>query len=352
MVAEANDTLFSAQLPLPWQTDVWQSLVKQHRENKMAHAYLVYGEQGIGKYPLIFAFANYMLCVDPDDLRACGNCVNCLLGITGHHPDVLSIQPEAGSRDIKIDQIRALTEFVSKTSHSGLMKVIIVNQAHRLNNSAANSLLKTLEEPSTNTYLFLITERADSLSATLRSRCQRLLLRTPAQAEATQWLQEQGVKPDQATRLALAAGMRPLHALAMGESNGMDNADEFMRSLLAVRQHRTPLQTAVATALKIGDAIAVECLLRTSSIVSKSLLSNSNESDELLAGLVRAFSDVADPVKLMRQLLLFNLEAEKALRQLQSGTNPNPQLLLESLLWQWSQLGTSNAADGTLLSTG
>jgi len=325
--------------PLPWQIANWRRLLEQHRAQKMAHAYLVCGEQGIGKFQMVFTLANYLLCLNPGELQACGHCVNCKLGASGNHPDVLVVQAEAGSRDIKIDQIRALAEFVSKTSHSGLMKLIIINRAHNLNSSAANSLLKTLEEPSANTHLFLVTERADNLPATLRSRCQRLLMKTPSLEESARWLESQGLEASHATRLTIASGMRPLHALEIAEADDMMGAEDFLESLAAVRQRRMTLQSAVNVAIKMGDASAVEYLLRTSSIVIRSLLTNAADADKLMIDLVNTFVGKNNAETTVKHLLLFNLETEKALRQLQSGTNPNAQLLLESLLWQWSQLG-------------
>lgn len=343
MSLEIDSVPLQIHAPLPWQIASWRRLLEQQRTRKMAHAYLICGEQGIGKFQMIFAFANFLLCLNPGDLKACGNCVNCNLGASGNHPDVLVVQPEAGSRDIKIDQIRALAEFVSKTSHSGLMKLIVINRAHHLNSSAANSLLKTLEEPSGNTHIFLVTERADNLPATLRSRCQRLLMQTPSLKEAAQWLEMQGIESSLANRLAIAAGMRPLHALEIAEADDLMGAEDFLECLTAVRQRRTTLQSAVNIAVKMGDASAVEYLLRTSSIVIRSLLTNAadndKDKDKLIIDLVKTFVGKNSTGTTVKHLLLFNLETEKALRQLRSGTNPNAQLLLESLLWQWSQLG-------------
>lgn len=329
---------------LPWQTPVWQQLLRQMHKGQLAHAYLVAGEQGIGKLQFIQYLTRYLLCQSPLQNAPCGNCVNCLLGIENYHPDMLLIQPEEGSRDIKVDQIRALSEFAAQTSHSGLAKVVIVNQAHNLNTSAANSLLKTLEEPGKSTFIFLITAKADSLPATLRSRCQRLLMQTPTLAETTQWLREQGIDADQVATLALAAGNRPFYARTLAEINGIAHAKEFMQSLLAVTQRRIPVQSAVAVAVKIGNMFAIEYLSRISSIVIRELFSDTLEQDDLLAEMVQAFAATKGRPDLIRRLLQFNVAADKGLRQLQSATNPNPQLMLESLLWQWAHLGSAAPA--------
>lgn len=339
MSGEINTHEVNYLKPLPWLGNTWRLLLAQHQSRQLAHAYLMVGEQGIGKYQLARSFANYLLCHNQTENLACGHCNPCLLNASGTHPDLLLVEPEPGSKAIKVDQIRALTEFVNRTSHAGGMKLVILYPAHALNTSAANSLLKTLEEPTPDTLLLLVTDRGDSLPATLRSRCQRLLVRTPSLEESTAWLREQGVSTAQAETLAIAAGYRPLHAITLAAGNSLANADEFLRSLLAILQQRTPLQTVVAQAMKYGDGVAIEYLLRISSIVIRNMVAHEPVQDELLAALVRVFTGTGDRSLLARNLLRFNLEVERAMRQIRGSTNPNPQLLLESLLWQWSRLG-------------
>jgi DNA polymerase-3 subunit delta' len=323
-----------------WQVAVWEWLRQQHARGSLAHAYLAYGEQGIGKFDLLRHFARYLLCKSPVTGSLCGTCVNCALAEGGAHPDVLIVAPEEGSRDIKIDQIRSLAEFVARTSHSGLMKVIVINQAHQLNVAAANSLLKTLEEPASKTVLFLVTERPGSLPATLRSRCQRLQFATPAIGVTADWLTAKGLTASDALTLATAAGSRPLYALALAERDGVNGAQDFLRQLSRLLQSQSLLQHCVAVALKLGEAVAVEYLLRASTIVIRSLSQEEEPGDQVLAEVLHNLRAAAvSKEELLRKLLAFNALAEQAQREVQGSTNPNPQLLLESLLWQWSKLG-------------
>lgn len=332
--------------PYSWHQSQWQQLLSQHNTGQMAHAYLVCGEQGIGKFGFVQAFAKYLFCLQATAMQACNQCAMCQLAESGSQPDILIIEPEDGSKAIKVDQIRALATFVARTSHTGKGKLVIINQADALNISAANSLLKTLEEPSNNTYLFLVTARADSLVATLRSRCQRLLLQTPSLPEAIQWLESHGIDSRQASSLAIAAGRRPLHGMEMANANSLADINEFLGCLLAVCEQRMPLQTAVAAGLNMGEELAIEYLAQTSSIVVKGLLLNNCNDDTLMADVVRYFAAASDKVSLLRRLLVFNRAAEQAIRQLRSGTNPNSQLVLESLLWQWSRLARGQSSAG------
>ncbi len=331
----------SAPLPadiLLWQLPSWRVMIDRFSKGQLAHAYLVSGDQGIGKLLFLRQLARYMLCLEPQEILPCGKCVNCRVGQYGYHPDIILIQPEEDARDIKIAQIRGLMEFIARTGHSGKAKIIIINHANHLNISAANSLLKTLEEPSPGTYLFLAASKADSLSATLRSRCQRLLLPTPSLTETEQWLSEQGIPADQAPTLAAASGSRPFHALFLASAAGMATASDFFRSLVALAQERIHVNNAVAIAVKTGEQVSVEYLLRASSIIIKSLLTHEMPKDAVMGELFKSYLDFQDKVFLLKNLLRFNQSAEEAMRQLQGVSNPNAQLLLESLMWQWSQL--------------
>ena len=192
----------------PWQADVFADLQQRRAQARLAHALLVTGPAGIGKLQLAKVFAQSLLCAEPQaDGLACGQCHACSLFAAGNHPDFFRLSPEDDSRVIKIDQIRALIEKMSLSSHYGRYKVVILNPADAMNIAAANALLKTLEEPPADTVLLLITDRPSFLPATIRSRCQTLRLALPPTDMALAWLTTQLENPqDAAVLLALAAG--------------------------------------------------------------------------------------------------------------------------------------------------
>ena len=106
----------------------------------------------------------------------------------GNNPDVLIVAPE-DSRVVRIDQIRSLIDFAWQTSHAVGRQVIILEQAEAMNPSAANALLKTLEEPPGQLLLLLITDNPGKLLPTIRSRCQRIVFNVPERdAAALAWL--------------------------------------------------------------------------------------------------------------------------------------------------------------------
>lgn len=122
------------------------------------------------------ALAAALLCVRADNNgKACGRCHSCHLFETGLHPDLLRLEPnqESKSREIRIDDVREIMAREGLGSSSG-NKVLIISPADQLNLSAANAMLKTLEEPTPSTIILLLTERIDQLLSTLLSRCQRI----------------------------------------------------------------------------------------------------------------------------------------------------------------------------------
>ncbi len=205
---------------LPWLQSPWLGLQQQLQQQRLPHALLITGQVGIGKRSLARALAHSALCTQTDAAgMACGVCQSCKLITAGSHPDYRDIYPEEGSKQIKIDAIRALIKYTSLTTQYGGMRFVLVHPADRLNANAANALLKTLEEPAAGTVLILISETPAHLPATIRSRCQLLSIPRPATQAALDWLIPQlDDASDAQVLLNLALGS-PLQALAMAEGD-------------------------------------------------------------------------------------------------------------------------------------
>jgi DNA polymerase-3 subunit delta' len=175
---------------------------------------------------------------------ACGSCPACGWFVAGNHPDFRMVQPEVlstadtessnaetdeegkkkASKQIKIEQIRALADFLNVGSHRNGNRVVLLHPAESMNPGAANALLKSLEEPSSGVIFVLVSHQPRRLLATVRSRCHALALSLPPRELSLRWLQEQGSK---ATAAALAfAGDAPLEVALQG-----DDAAETRRRL-------------------------------------------------------------------------------------------------------------------------
>lgn len=210
----------SASLPCPWHMPLWTALSEQPQH---AHAYLFAGLPGVGKRRFASAFSAFLLCTEPQRGLACERCRSCLLRKAGSHPDSLLIAPEEEGKAIRVDAIRQLGEFIAQTAQQGGRKVVVLHPAEAMNQNAANALLKSLEEPSRDTFLLLVSDQASRLLPTIRSRCRVQTLSTPAPAEALGWLAQElpDLDGDQHAALLLMAGDAPLRALALHELDAL-----------------------------------------------------------------------------------------------------------------------------------
>ncbi len=172
---------------------------------RVAHAYLFTGPPQIGKTRLALTLAQALNCAQPDP--PCGQCASCLK-IAGHtHPDVRLVVGEGAGDSIKIDQVRALRREAVLSAYEGRYRVFVLRRIDLASTEAANSLLKTLEEPPGHVVLGLTAVHAEALPATVVSRCQRLDLRPAACDVVEAVLCERGLPAAQSQLLArLSAG--------------------------------------------------------------------------------------------------------------------------------------------------
>ncbi|TFW11465.1 DNA polymerase III subunit delta' [Massilia arenosa] len=250
----------------PWQDEAWRQL--QQLRVRMPHALLFYGAQGTGKAGFIEAFAKALLCENVRaDGHACGECLSCNWFEQGSHPDYRRVRPEAledepgegeegeetkkssktakPSKDIKIEQIRALADFMNISTHRAGLRVVVLYPAEALNVPASNALLKTLEEPPPGTVFLLSSNGLDKLLPTILSRCRKFALPMPDHAAALAWLKEQGL-PDADSWLREQGGA-PLAALDASQSGSREDMDILLQMLA---------HPSVDAALKAAEKLA------------------------------------------------------------------------------------------------
>lgn len=218
--------------PLPWAGKAWQAVWRGWCDGRLAHALLVTGPLGIGKRRFVTALGDMLLCTRPDAAGlACGVCPDCRLLALGNHPDYVPIGPDAEgkSAEIRIAAVRQLIDREALKPHRGRRKVIVIDPAHQLNRNAANSLLKTLEEPAPTTLIILLTEAPSRLPATIRSRCQRVALAPPSESVALEWLADRVAGHSPRRLLCLAHGA-PLRALAYLEEGRLARHEALFAS--------------------------------------------------------------------------------------------------------------------------
>ena len=237
---------------LPWQLTAIAELLA--RRETLPHALLIYGKQGVGKLEFARAISQSLLCESPDAGIACGVCPACGWFHEGNHPDFRELRPESHdeadtddaetqeviadsdtkekkkSREIKIEQIRDIGMFMTLTTHRDGFRVLLVHPAEAMNAAAANALLKTLEEPSARTVILLVTDRIGRLLATIKSRCQKLLVPAPDDAVALAWLKSRGI--DDAGAVLIQSGGAPLDAVAFADADYQSDRQAFTQILV------------------------------------------------------------------------------------------------------------------------
>lgn len=193
-------------------------------QGKLAHAYLFRGPDGVGKKRAALTLAASLNCRQPRENDACGSCVSCRKYGAGSHPDLIVIEPEGAA--IKIGQIRALKHQLTFPPLEAGLRVVVLEDIHTMRREAANSLLKTLEEPAPANLLILTADLKGAILPTILSRCQQIPFGPLAPEEMVRLLMQEP-DLDEFTALTLAA-----------VSEGSPGRAQFLRreNLLALRR--------------------------------------------------------------------------------------------------------------------
>ncbi len=230
----------------PWLEEAWRTWRARLDAGRMPHAILLAGAAGLGKRAFVEELLAALLCTARDDQgRACGNCRGCRLRESGAHPDFVRVGIEEDATQIKIDQIRAVSERLAMTTQFGGYQVAVIDPAEGMTVECANALLKTLEEPARNTVIILVSDAPARLPATIRSRCQRIDVRFPPRTQALAWLAEQGLSGESAqTALGLVSG-NPGAALELAQPAARQLLADTVNTLVAIAGGRaSPVETA------------------------------------------------------------------------------------------------------------
>lgn len=231
---------------LPWHRRQWAQLERMVSGGRLPHALLLSAARGSGADDFARSLAGALLCTAGDGgLQACGECKSCRLWQAGTHPDLLWVQPEEAGKQIRIDAVRELIRYAGLTSQYGRFKIALLEPAEAMNRNAANSLLKTLEEPPAQSLIVLVSYQPSSLPVTVRSRCQRLDLPVAATVDVIAWLADRIGSEHDAAALLAASGNAPLAAVEMLENGRHAHRQALLDELRALSVGKAdPVKTA------------------------------------------------------------------------------------------------------------
>ncbi|KQB09171.1 DNA polymerase III subunit delta' [Vibrio metoecus] len=214
----------------PWLVPVWQPWQARLMAEKLSAATLIQAPESSGVENLVDYMARTLMCTSRQN-EPCGFCHSCGLMQAGHHPDFHIIAPEKVGKSITVDQIRHINRIAQESSQLSGYRLIVINPADAMNESAANALLKTLEEPAADCVFILVTAHVHHLLPTIVSRCQKLMVTAPSTQLVLAWLQEQGITAP-AYALHLCADS-PLKARAFMLEGGVEKYREIESQLVA-----------------------------------------------------------------------------------------------------------------------
>ena len=322
----------------PWLRGALRQLDSARAQGRLGHAWLIAGPAGVGKLNLALVVADRLLhsgrSGEPPELtpQEAATAMKERHEPYDHHPDLHWLFPKRKDEDkedkpkskakeprsIAVEQIRDTIDALALKSHGGRAKVVIVEPADGLTISAANALLKTLEEPSEDTYLFLLSHQPQRLPATIRSRCQRLDVAAPAPEALRAWLV--GLDAQRFAPLWHATGGAPLAMAELATHKDTSRFREISDRLISVSNDSADPQAVAAAWAKpdtVEPALASATRLLYREIRTRLVPAVSTSiTDPAAATLHNAWTKLT-----LRQLFGQYDRAEQLLTQLGGGVN-------------------------------
>lgn len=223
----------------------WSNFLEQERviailksylsSDRIPHALIFSGIEGIGKFSLAKEFAKACNCLKYEG-DACDRCVSCLQIERQIHPDFFIIRPSGKSDEIIIDMIRELQRFLYLSPQTAQKKFFLIDEAERMNLEASNAFLKSLEEPPLDSVIILITTRVENLLLTIRSRCQEIKFHPLKKIVIQKILQEKyGIENSIAEYLASIAQGSVSRALEFKDKDIYNEINNFFSPQILIK---------------------------------------------------------------------------------------------------------------------
>jgi DNA polymerase-3 subunit delta' len=315
---------------LPWLAPALAQFDAVRGRGQLGHAWLLSGTEGLGKINLALVLAHRLLGTTalPPILEA-DAAIAALPqrhNPSDRHPDLHWLYPEEEKDTISVEQVRDVIDACSLTAHRGVAKVVVVEPAEALTTAAANALLKTLEEPTPDTYLLLVSHRPGRLAATIRSRCQQLKLDLAPVPVLAGWL---GMTPAAVAAAAEVVGPAPLPIARAIRDNDYNIFNELQNDLTQISEDRVdPLAVAQSWAKEhtevalawLGRRLHAEIRLRLGGVSTEVTVPDSATLHNAWQGVpTRTLFELHAKAEQLRNLLGSGLNVELALQALLNG---------------------------------
>lgn len=316
------------------------AFLKEHTQpEKLRHAYLITGPQGIGRRTLSLAFIKALNCLNPPQAgEFCNSCIVCRQINAQTFSDLTVLTPIPGNKDLRIDQIRTMQQSLALAPYQAKYRTILIPDMQKATASASNALLKSLEEPPARAILVLTADAQESLLETIASRCEILRLRPlPVPVAEKSLVENFGLSRESAKRLAHLCGGRIGTALRFEQNpdlllthnNSLDLLDEMLSSNKRHRLQFAESQTKLRTNLRetVNEMISAWITYWRDVLIlhNNALIPLVNEER------IHQIQKVAQALEPGKTELILFLH-EKALDQLDRYINPR--LVLENVLLQ------------------
>ncbi|MGB9082170.1 MAG: DNA polymerase III subunit delta' [Desulfuromonadaceae bacterium] len=302
---------------------------------KTAHSYLFEGVPGSGRKKTALTLIQALFCTAlPDD--ACGVCPSCRKIDGGNHPDIHLISPLPDKRDISIEQLREMQHILSLRPYEAPRKACIIDPAERMSVSAANSLLKTLEEPPGNALIILLTENAGMLLPTVRSRCQLVRFAPLSPEHVLSLLELGGMAPEAAALVAPMAGGSMQRALELDNESLVVRREAVLSRMSQLNIHKIATVFDAAEELSGNRDATLELLDMLLSFYRDAVHLGAGNGDIVNRSVRSAIESIATRRSFPRNLELLERIYETR-RDVQR--NANPKLALDHLFMSMADVG-------------
>lgn len=307
------------------------------RRGKAPHALLFVGEKGIGKRLVAETFAAALLCEKGDAL--CGQCASCKAVKSASHPDLIVLEPEIRGKSnpaIRIEAVRALEENLSRKAQLGERRVVIIDDADLMNEAAANSLLKTLEEPTGEIVFILIAKSRESLLSTILSRVAPISFGKLKTGEVLKVLHRQGTdeaKAREAAELSLGSV-----GAAMKILSGGDKTDDALEALHKIDTLYDDELFTLADKWNEGERAALIERFSALNAVLRDMLVLSSGGEIFQKRHAEEFADLL--IKYPQTRLFALLKILKKYEKRIKGSNASLKLQTPAFFMEWQMTGT------------